>query len=163
MTRQRSWYLLMLATVGWLLGLTASPLLGAPAAKVPICHKPGTPGEHTLTVPENALPGHLDHGDFLGPCEGGSTSDTVQTGTELRLTLPGGTFIAPADSLPPGVNVTLLGVNSARLDPPPYVAGEEVFTQVFELTFSETVPATKPITLELRIPTFIQERFYSRL
>lgn len=36
--------------------------------KVTICHKPGTPAEKTLEVPEAALKGHLKHGDTLGPC-----------------------------------------------------------------------------------------------
>lgn len=35
---------------------------------VTICHKPGTPAQQTLTVPEPALGGHLGHGDTLGPC-----------------------------------------------------------------------------------------------
>jgi hypothetical protein len=33
-----------------------------------ICHKPGTPAEQTLVVDDNAVPGHLGHGDFEGPC-----------------------------------------------------------------------------------------------
>lgn len=36
--------------------------------KVTICHKPGTPAQHTLTVAEPALSAHLGHGDTLGPC-----------------------------------------------------------------------------------------------
>jgi len=36
--------------------------------KVTICHKPGTPAEKTLSVPPSAVPGHLGHGDTLGPC-----------------------------------------------------------------------------------------------
>jgi len=38
---------------------------------VTICHKPGTPAERTLVVDDNAVPGHLGHGDFLGTCAGG--------------------------------------------------------------------------------------------
>jgi hypothetical protein len=34
-------------------------------AKVPICHKPGTPAEKTLYLPESALRGHLGHGDTM--------------------------------------------------------------------------------------------------
>lgn len=37
---------------------------------VTICHKPGTPAEHTLVVDDDAVPAHLAHGDYLGPCEG---------------------------------------------------------------------------------------------
>ena len=36
--------------------------------KVVICHKPSTPAQKTLSVPESALSGHLGHGDSLGPC-----------------------------------------------------------------------------------------------
>jgi hypothetical protein len=35
---------------------------------VTICHKPGTPAEKTLTIPQSALDGHLGHGDTMGPC-----------------------------------------------------------------------------------------------
>lgn len=36
--------------------------------KVSICHKPGTPAEKTLWLPLPAIPGHLRHGDYTGPC-----------------------------------------------------------------------------------------------
>ena len=39
---------------------------------VTICHKPGTPAQQELVVDDNAVPAHLRHGDFLGPCSGGS-------------------------------------------------------------------------------------------
>ena len=35
---------------------------------VTICHKPGTPAEQTLLVPQSALDGHIAHGDLEGPC-----------------------------------------------------------------------------------------------
>ena len=35
---------------------------------VTICHKPGTPAEKTMTLPQSALSGHLGHGDTMGPC-----------------------------------------------------------------------------------------------
>lgn len=40
------------------------------AELIVICHRPGTPGEHTLMVPPDALGGHLRHGDTEGPCPG---------------------------------------------------------------------------------------------
>lgn len=40
-----------------------------PPDTVVICHKPGTPAQQTLTIPVEALDGHLGHGDTLGPCE----------------------------------------------------------------------------------------------
>ena len=50
----------------------ASSTLSAQRANDPveICHKPATPAERTLVVDDNAVPGHLRHGDFLGPCSG---------------------------------------------------------------------------------------------
>ncbi len=36
--------------------------------RVTICHKPGTPAEKTMTLPQAAVQGHLGHGDTLGPC-----------------------------------------------------------------------------------------------
>ena len=39
---------------------------------VEICHKPGTPAEQTIVVDDDAVLGHLRHGDFLGLCSGGS-------------------------------------------------------------------------------------------
>lgn len=35
---------------------------------VTICHKPGTPAEQTLVVDDDAVEGHLGHGDTLGAC-----------------------------------------------------------------------------------------------
>ncbi|MBX3058463.1 MAG: FecR domain-containing protein [Anaerolineae bacterium] len=39
-----------------------------PGGNVTICHKPGTPAEKTMTLPQSALGGHLGHGDTMGPC-----------------------------------------------------------------------------------------------
>lgn len=35
---------------------------------ITICHKPGTPGEKTMVIPQSAWPGHQGHGDSLGAC-----------------------------------------------------------------------------------------------
>jgi hypothetical protein len=48
-----------------------------PDARVVICHKPGTPAEKTLTVPQSAVPGHLGHGDTLGPCPEATPTPTA--------------------------------------------------------------------------------------
>src|SRR3989344_8597565 len=48
--------------------------------KITICHKPGTPAEKTMEIPEDALDGHLDHGDYVGVCE--EESNTEDTGNE---------------------------------------------------------------------------------
>ncbi|MEC4749420.1 hypothetical protein [Methylomicrobium sp. Wu6] len=36
--------------------------------KVEICHKPNTPAQKTLWIPQSALKGHLGHGDYQGQC-----------------------------------------------------------------------------------------------
>ncbi len=41
----------------------------APGQMVTICHQTGNGGSHTITVNENALQAHLNHGDVLGSCE----------------------------------------------------------------------------------------------
>jgi len=41
---------------------------GGPHQPVTICHKPSTPAEQELIVDDDAVPGHLGHGDALGPC-----------------------------------------------------------------------------------------------
>ncbi|MGH9224141.1 MAG: hypothetical protein ACRD2W_10270 [Acidimicrobiales bacterium] len=46
----------------------AAQLAAAPAEKVTVCHKPGTPDEAVLSVGAPAVAAHLAHGDSLGPC-----------------------------------------------------------------------------------------------
>ncbi len=36
--------------------------------RVVVCHKPGTPAQKTMTLPQPAAEAHLRHGDTLGPC-----------------------------------------------------------------------------------------------
>jgi len=35
---------------------------------ITICHKPCTPAQKNMDIPIQALNGHLNHGDYLGPC-----------------------------------------------------------------------------------------------
>lgn len=49
----------------------AQPDNGQGSEKETICHKPGTPAEQTKEVPSQAVPGHMNHGDEQGPCDGG--------------------------------------------------------------------------------------------
>src|SRR4051794_8601818 len=44
---------------------------GAPAGSVDVCHfPPDNPSNfHTITVPSNAVPAHVAHGDVVGTCE----------------------------------------------------------------------------------------------
>ena len=44
-------------------GTTTGVILGGSSPPTTICHEGGT-----VTVEENALPGHLSHGDSLGAC-----------------------------------------------------------------------------------------------
>lgn len=44
------------------------PCENPPSHKVPICHKPGTSAQRTLFVAQQAVSGHVGHGDVLGAC-----------------------------------------------------------------------------------------------
>lgn len=58
------------AAIAAALILTPSAALATPGHDpVTVCHKPGTPAEHEITVDRDALDKHLEHGDALGPCE----------------------------------------------------------------------------------------------
>lgn len=48
--------------------LARTPAVSAPPTKVTLCHKPGTPDEATIEVPEKAAAKHLGHGDTEGAC-----------------------------------------------------------------------------------------------
>ncbi len=45
--------------------------------KVKVCHKPAKVSAHTISIAPSAVPAHLAHGDYLGPCGGGATSADV--------------------------------------------------------------------------------------
>jgi len=60
---------LLVALIIGVLCLTAgAQVFAKPQDKVAVCHKPGTPAEHTLYLPEPAVQAHLAHGDTLGEC-----------------------------------------------------------------------------------------------
>jgi hypothetical protein len=73
--------LLVLAALGF--AASAVALKGG-HVPVTLCHKPGTPAEHTITVDESAVAAHLAHGDYLGPCQGDPTT-TTDPGTTTDL------------------------------------------------------------------------------
>ena len=60
---------------------------GGPHTPVTICHKPGTPAEHTLVVDDDAVPGHLGHGDSPRPVRGHTATNSS---TWRHPTRPGG-------------------------------------------------------------------------
>lgn len=47
---------------------TPEPSPTSGASQITICHKPNGPNPQTMTIPESDLPGHLGHGDTIGPC-----------------------------------------------------------------------------------------------
>jgi len=73
MTAMRKLVLVLLLGAA-VVGASVIPVVAShgdgPNDLVVICHKPGTPAEHTMTLPEPAIAAHLGHGDTLGPCEG---------------------------------------------------------------------------------------------
>ncbi|HSR31740.1 MAG TPA: hypothetical protein VLY63_14330 [Anaerolineae bacterium] len=44
--------------------------------KIAICHKPATPAEKTLYLPQPAMRGHMGHGDYPGACIGATPTIT---------------------------------------------------------------------------------------
>jgi hypothetical protein len=69
---------------------TITQTTGGGHTPVTICHKPGTPAEKTLVVDDDAVPGHLGHGDYLGECQSvvTTTGTTGTTGTTTTTTVP---------------------------------------------------------------------------
>ena len=59
-------------------------------AKVDVCHiPPGNPeNAHTITISENALAAHLEHGDHLGPCGSAPAGDLREYPTPSACTCP---------------------------------------------------------------------------
>ena len=55
--------------------------------KVEVCHKPGTPAEKTLEIPSEAVPAHLGHGDYLGPCEEPTSSAEPEPTDSVKITI----------------------------------------------------------------------------
>src|SRR5688500_2570027 len=71
---------------------------GGPHTPVTICHKPGTPAEHELVVDDDAVPGHLGHGDFVGSC----AAVTAPTPPEGEALAPAPQGPAPQGPAPQG-------------------------------------------------------------
>jgi hypothetical protein len=110
--------LVVAAIVGLSLSGFAASALAIKGGHVPvtICHKPGTPAEHTITVDQSAVAAHLAHGDYLGPCYSGTTTDppgTTSTGTITDD--PPATTTSPPD--PPAPTTTAAGGASSTTQP----------------------------------------------
>jgi len=105
------------------LGIAAGGALGGDHGgghtPVTICHKPGTPAEHTLVVDDDSveLTGHLGHGDTIGPCGGGETTPTDTTPTDTTPTTP--TETTPTETTPTDTTPT----TPTETQPPNVVTG----------------------------------------
>jgi hypothetical protein len=66
---------------------------------VTICHKPGRPAQHTIVVDDDAVPAHLAHGDYIGPC--GAVVTVTQTSATTTLTTPTITTLPITETDPP--------------------------------------------------------------
>ena len=62
----------------------------AAEAKVDVCHiPPGNPDNaHTITISENALGAHLDHGDRVGACDSAQTVEVRESGSQSACVCP---------------------------------------------------------------------------
>jgi len=70
----------------WCIGIAGFYVPGAIAegAKVDVCHiPPGNPeNAHTITISENAVSAHLDHGDHVGACDLEPTDELRESGNQ---------------------------------------------------------------------------------
>lgn len=95
--------MLFLLTLGIASSVALANPPGGPHEPVTICHKPGTPAEQTLVVDDDAVPGHLGHGDYLGVCKGQTTptDTTPTTPTDTTPTTPTDTVsTTPTETTP---------------------------------------------------------------
>ena len=79
-------------------------------AMVTVCHKPGTPAQHTITIPETALAAHLAHGDTEGSCSGDTgNSPPAGASSAAYVSIADGAWDSPATwqggSVPPTGNL----------------------------------------------------------
>ena len=68
------------------LGLSAGAASAAQDHKIEICHN-----GHIISVDIHAVPAHLEHGDLLGDCQGGTPCACGQNFDPVTCTLPDGT------------------------------------------------------------------------
>ncbi len=75
---------------------TQSPSVGQSPDRVTICHKPGTPAENTLQLPQRAAERHFGHGDTSGPCPGGEDEKGVRGDISLDVHTHSSEFGSPS-------------------------------------------------------------------
>jgi len=138
--------------------------------KVVICHKPGTPAQETLSVPESALSGHLGHGDTLGPClELASPPEIMSTAAPtatLRITIchkPGTpaqkTLVLPEPAIPGHLGHGDTLGPCLELAPPPEIMPTAAPTATLRITICHKpgTPAQKTLVLpEPAIPGHLE-------
>ena len=74
MTTKR-WIVAGIAALALVVAVLAA---GKPTDKVTICHMPDSGTPHTMTVSQNALPAHMNHGDTNGACPGSPFQRSLQ-------------------------------------------------------------------------------------
>ena len=132
-------------------GLAAAAFATGGHDPVIVCHKPGTPAQHSLEIDKSALYAHLAHGDYKGACPGQTTTVTTpgQTTTvtlpaqTVTVTTPGPTqtVTLPAVTLPAQTVTNTVTVAS----PPKVVTKTRVVTKVKWRTKVKVVTKTKVI------------------
>jgi cysteine-rich repeat protein len=96
--------------------------------------------------------------------EGCELSDgMVEEGEPLMLETSGGQVMVPADALPAGIVVTLREATPDLADSLPDGPGEELLSNIFDVTFSDAVQPTAPIALDVSVPDPAPMHFRGRL
>ena len=141
----RTKMLLLLAMVALGLTVAAGRFFGGPntyaktAKKVTICHKPGTPAEKTMQVPESAVAGHLAHGDVEGSCLTGE--DTFPSGGSITLLPP----VVPAPEI---VILSSAGLPDAIVTRQQQ-SGDVIETEMVSLELTGTSPSGIPVSVKV--------------
>lgn len=80
-----------------------------PNGKVTICHNAGEHNQRTITVSQNALITHLNHGDECGPCTGDGNNMPQGAANAAYKTVANGNWSDPATwengNVPPYINI----------------------------------------------------------
>ena len=149
-------------TISTLTGTT-----GGGHTPVTICHKPDGANPITIVVDDDAVPGHLGHGDYLGECEGGGTTSTP---TDTTPTTP--TTTTP--TVPPKHDCTFTGAgkdgqagnDDCAVKPKPTVTVEAGTSQVVcppGQVVTQTVTVTKTVQSKPKIVTRVVNHVKTRV
>ena len=116
--------------------------------KVTICHKPGTPAQKTMKVPEPAVKGHLGHGDHLGECA--PLPDPTAKPIESTRVLP--------TSVPPATATRVMPTKVPTKPPPPATATNTPAANPTDKPVERPTeePTIKPGEISTAIPVALQ-------